>query len=225
MVTGFMEDSSKTTIEFKGTKRDVGGTSYLFPSWTRGGECGEPMPALTQASGWDGERQIQPGPRLCHGMLPGRWILETSSSWHVKRNTYQEETKKALFKKKNFRQKSRNDGSIDFQLSLWVRFNSGESCWVVLGSQTLGFVLHSPLPLQAQCLPGQRGSVLRGLGVDGGFFGRVIPLGEMMGCKESGGPGGALPHHWISGRTRIFTPSSPGWLSPQWLPELPLCAA
>ena len=80
MVTSFMEDSSKTTIEFKGTKRDVGGTSYLFSSWIRGGQCAELMPALTQASGWDGGRQTQPGPRLCHGMLLERWILETTSS-------------------------------------------------------------------------------------------------------------------------------------------------
>ena len=114
MVTSFMEDSSKTTIEFKGTKRDVGGTSYLFSSWIRGGQCEELMPALTQPSGWDGGRQNEPGPRLCHGMLLERWILETTSSWHVKRNTYQEETEKALFKKRSFRQKSRNDGSRDF---------------------------------------------------------------------------------------------------------------
>lgn len=80
MVTSFMEDSSKTTIKFKGTKRDVGGTSCLFSSWTRGGECGELMPALTQASGWDGGWQTQPGPRLCHGILLERWILDTSSS-------------------------------------------------------------------------------------------------------------------------------------------------
>lgn len=131
MVTGFMEDSSKTTTEFKGTKRDVGGTSYLFSSWTWGGECGEPMPALTQASGWDGGQEIQPGPRLCHGMLLGRWILETSSSWRVKRNTYQEETERALFKKKKL---GRCQETMEVEISSSVCESGLTPWWELLSS-------------------------------------------------------------------------------------------